>query len=106
MGLKLGQNINFRPFFRFLSISGGDKAFWSRQSLLVATLVATACLVVTLVATYCHAPDPGPTRLANPNQFRSAKPYAGTPYIYIYIYIFFFFIYFFFKDELIYVVYK
>ena len=36
----------------------------------------------------CHAPDPGPTRLANPNRFQGAKPYAGTPYIYIYIYIF------------------
>ena len=29
----------------------------------------------------CHAPDPGPTRLANPNRFRVAKPYTGTPYI-------------------------
>ena len=38
----------------------------------------------------CHAPDPGPTRLANPNRFRGAKPYTGTPH-YIYIYIYFFF---------------
>ena len=35
----------------------------------------------------CHAPDPGPTRLANPNQFRGAKPYTETPY--------FFFLFFF-----------
>ena len=34
----------------------------------------------------CHTPDPSPTRLANPNQFRGAKPYAGTPH-----YFFFFF---------------
>ena len=27
----------------------------------------------------CDAPDPGPTRLANPNRFRGAKPYTGTP---------------------------
>ena len=30
----------------------------------------------------CHAPDPGPTRLANPNRFRGAKPYTGTPYFF------------------------
>ena len=33
------------------------------------------------VGVFCHAPDPGPTRLANPNRFRVAKPYTGTPYI-------------------------
>ena len=44
MGLKLGQNINFWLFFRFLSVSGRDKCFWSRQSFLVETLVATYCL--------------------------------------------------------------
>ena len=32
----------------------------------------------------CHAPDPGPTRLANPNRFRGAKPYTGTPYLFIF----------------------
>ena len=64
MGLKLGQNINFWLFFfAFLSVSGRDKDFWSRQGflvvtkpsgrdtgrdiLLVVTLVATACLVAT-----------------------------------------------------------
>ena len=47
----------------------------------------------------CHAPIPGSTRLANPNRFRGAKPYTGTPYIYIYII-------FFFLVELISVVYK
>ena len=26
----------------------------------------------------CHTPDPGPTRFANPNRFRGAKPYTGT----------------------------
>ena len=69
MGLKLGQNINFWLFFfGFLSVSGCDKAFWSRQGflvatkpfgcdtgrdiLLVATLVSTTCLVATQVATY------------------------------------------------------
>ena len=40
----------------------------------------------------CHAPNPGPTRLANPNRFQGAKPYAGTPYLFIYL---------FFKAELI-----
>ena len=30
----------------------------------------------------CHAPDPSPTRLANPNRFRGAKPYTGTPYLF------------------------
>ena len=44
MGLKLGQNINIWLFFRFLSVSGRDKRFWSRQSFLVETLVATYCL--------------------------------------------------------------
>ena len=44
----------------------------------------------------CHAPDPGPTRLANSNRFRGAKEYAGTPY----------FLFFFLKAELITVVYK
>ena len=43
MGLKFGQNIKFQFFFRFLQHSGRDKAFLSRQSLLVATLVATHC---------------------------------------------------------------
>ena len=43
----------------------------------------------------CHAPDPGPTRLANPNRFRGAKPYTGTP-----------FFFFFFRADLISVVYK
>ena len=42
----------------------------------------------------CHAPDPGSTRLANPNRFRGAKPYTGT--------LFFFFL----KADLISVVYK
>ena len=40
---------------------------------------------------HCHTPDPGPTRLANPNRFRGAKPYAGTPHYY----------YFFFRADLI-----
>ena len=31
-----------------------------------------------LVNENCHTPDPGPTRLANPNRFRGAKPYTGT----------------------------
>ena len=44
MGLKLSQNINFWLVFRFLSVSGRDKTFLSRQSFLVATLVATYCL--------------------------------------------------------------
>ena len=44
---------------------------------------------------FCHVPDPGPTRLVNPNRFRGAKPYAGTPYLFIYL---------FFKAELISVV--
>ena len=42
----------------------------------------------------CHTPDPGPTRLANPNRFQGAKPYAGTPF------------FFFFKAKLISLVYK
>ena len=37
--------------------------------------------------TICHAPDPGPTRLANPNRFQGAKPYAGTPYFIIIIFL-------------------
>ena len=35
--------------------------------------------------TICHAPDPGPTRLANPNRFRGAKPYTGTPYYFFFL---------------------
>ena len=34
----------------------------------------------------CDAPIPSPTRLANPNRFRGAKPYTGTPYYYYYYY--------------------
>ena len=45
----------------------------------------------------CHAPDLGPTRLANQNWFRGAKPYTGTPYFYLFI---------FFRADLISVVYK
>ena len=33
---------------------------------------------------FCHAPDPGPTRLVNPNRFQGAKPYAGTPYFFFF----------------------
>ena len=32
MGLKLGQNINFRPFLGFSSVFGRDTASWSRHS--------------------------------------------------------------------------
>ena len=39
----------------------------------------------------CHTPDPGPTRLANPNRFRGVKPYTGTAH---YFFIFFFFSFF------------
>ena len=38
----------------------------------------------------CHAPIPGPTRLANPNRFRGAKPYTWTLYFF-----------FFFRAELV-----
>ena len=44
MGLKLGQNINFRLFFRFLNVSSRDSLLGrdtGRDILLVATLVAT-----------------------------------------------------------------
>ena len=51
-------------------------------------------LIRSLDKQKCHAPIPGPTRLANPNQFRGAKPYTGTSY------------FFFFRAELISVVYK
>ena len=29
----------------------------------------------------CHTPIPGPTRLADPNRVRSARPYTGTLYL-------------------------
>ena len=29
----------------------------------------------------CHAPIPGPTRLADPNRVRGARPYIGTLYL-------------------------
>ena len=29
----------------------------------------------------CHAPIPGPTRLADPNRARGARPYTGTLYL-------------------------
>ena len=35
--------------------------------------------------TFCHAPDPGSTRLANPNRFRGVKPYTGTPYFFFFL---------------------
>ena len=60
MGLKFGQNIKFQFFLRFLHHSGRDKAFLSRQSLLVATKLACRdtgrdilLLVATSVVTYC-----------------------------------------------------
>ena len=37
----------------------------------------------------CHTPIPGPTRLADPNRVRGARPYTGTLYL------------FFFKAELV-----
>ena len=37
----------------------------------------------------CHTPIPNPTRLANPNRFRGAKPYTGTP-CYFFLIIFFY----------------
>ena len=40
MGLKLGQNITFRPFLSFCSVIGRDTASWSRHRF-VATQVAT-----------------------------------------------------------------
>ena len=51
MGLKIGRNINFRPFLVFSSVFGRDTVFWSQPSFLVATqffLVVTACLVATV----------------------------------------------------------
>ena len=36
-------------------------------------------VIYPIVDSKCHAPDPGPTRLANPNRFRGTKPYTGTP---------------------------
>ena len=36
--------------------------------------------------TVCHTPDPGPTRLANPNRFRGAKPYTETPYFFFFFF--------------------
>ena len=38
----------------------------------------------------CHTPFPGPTRLADPNRVRGARPYTGTLYLI-----------FFFKVELV-----
>ena len=35
---------------------------------------------------FCHAPDPGSTRLANPNRFRGVKPYTRTPYFFILVF--------------------
>ena len=32
----------------------------------------------------CHAPIPGPTRLADPNRFRGAKPYTRTLYLFFF----------------------
>ena len=32
MGLKIGQNINFRPFLGFSSVFGRDTTRWSRHS--------------------------------------------------------------------------
>ena len=29
----------------------------------------------------CHTPIPGPTRLADPNRVRGARPYTGTLYL-------------------------
>ena len=35
----------------------------------------------------CHVPIPGPTRLANPNRFRGAKPYTGTSYFFFFFFL-------------------
>ena len=50
------------------------------------TLWASGWLAFRRRDAKCHAPIPGPTRLANPNWFRGAKPYTGTP---CYLFIFF-----------------
>ena len=39
----------------------------------------------------CHAPIPGPTRLADPNRVRGARLYTGTLYrFFLFIYLFFY----------------
>ena len=37
-----------------------------------------------IIDEFCHAPDTGPTRLANSNRFRGAKPYTGTPFFFFF----------------------
>ena len=44
MSLKFGEKYQISAFLGFCSVSGRDKGFLSRQSFLVATLVATYCL--------------------------------------------------------------
>ena len=33
---------------------------------------------------FCHTPIPGPTRLADPNLVRGARPYTGTLYLFFF----------------------
>ena len=44
--------------------------------------VARLCIrIENLVTRLCHASVPGPTRLADPNRVRGARPYTGTLYL-------------------------
>ena len=57
MGLKLGQNITFRPFLSFCSVIGRDTASWSRhrsRHRFVATQLATQVCATQLATQVCR----------------------------------------------------
>ena len=62
---------------------GASRSFMSTSfaSIMDLEIAPLSCLFFC-GDTYCHAPDPGPTRLANPNRFWGAKPYTGTPFFF------------------------
>ena len=67
-----------RKWMEFLE----DYGFTLHYNLGKANVVADA------LSRKCHAPNPGPTRLTNPNRFRGAKPYTGTPYFFDFFFFF------------------
>ena len=100
MGLKLGQNINFRFFFRFLSVSGLEKAFWSqhwsrhtawsqhwsrqlawsRHTLLVATYFPVATYSPGRDIPSCHDIPPGRDILPVATYFLSRHTFLVATY--------------------------
>ena len=60
---------------------GGFTVIRNEKNELIPTRIVTGwkvCIDYRKLNTTCHTPIPGPTRLADPNRVRGARPYTGT----------------------------